>query len=146
MQCNIIHIFFSQMQPCNMSDLLPYALQMGADNKNTCSSLLLMFVAIDFRYQLNGDEPLIVNGLAPFPYVLRQVPLLLIFIAAGAFDARLLRRRHEHTIDDIEGEKATPIDYDCKPFLMHYCDDLKDFGAAFMEQLHWVFDEGTVAY
>ena len=107
-----------------------------------------MFVALDFRFQLNCDEPLIFSShvSAPFPNVLLQVPLLLIFVAAGAFDARLLRRRHEHSIDDIEGEKATPIDYDFKPFLLHYCDDLEDFGAAFMEQLHWVFDEGTIAY
>ena len=111
-----------------MSDLLPYALQMGADNRNTCSSLLLMFVAIDFRFQLNCDEPLIVNVLTPFPHVLLQVPLLLICIAARAFDARLLRRRHEHSIDDIEGEKATPIDFDFKPFLLHYRDDIEDFG------------------
>ena len=47
-----------------------------------------------------------------FPNVLLQVPLLLSFVAAGAFDARLLRWRHEKSIDEIEGEKATPIDYD----------------------------------
>jgi hypothetical protein len=38
--------------------------------------------------------------------------LFLSFIATGAFDARLLRCRYEKSIDDIEGEKATPIDYD----------------------------------
>ena len=105
-----------------------------------------MFVALDVRFQLNCDEPLIVHVSAPFPNVLLLVPLFL-FFAAGAHQARLLRRLHEHSTDDIEGEKATPIDHDFKPLLLRYHDGLEDFRAALMlEQLHWVSDDGTIGY
>ena len=83
---------------------------------------------------------------APFPNVLLQAPLLLIFVAAGACDARLLRRRHEHSVDDIEGGKATPIDLDFTFFLLHHHDSLEDFGAAPVEHLHLVSDDGTIGF
>ena len=79
------------------------------------------------------------------PNVMLQVPLLLICVAAWAHQARLLRRREEKSVcgadhHDIEGEKATPIDLDFKPFLLRYRDGLEDFGAVtskwMLAQLH----------
>ena len=81
-----------------------------------------------------------------------QVPLLLICVAAGAHQTRLLRRPEEHFVrgadhHDIVGEKATPIDLDFAPFLLNYLDALEDFGAALMlEQRHWVSDDGTIGF
>ena len=116
-----------------------------------------MFVALDFRFQLNCDEALIFSShvSAWFLNEIRLVPLLLIFVAAGAHQALSFRRCGEHSVcgadhADIEGEKATPIDPDVNPFLLKYHDGRQDFGAVrskwMLEQLHWVFDDGTMGY
>ena len=117
-----------------------------------------MFVALDFRFQLNCDKiPLMLNSHVSARFLNENivVPFLLICVATGAHQALLLRRCEDNSVcgadhADIEGEKATPIDPDVKPFLLRYHDGLEDFGAVrskwMLEQLHLVFDDGTMGY